>query len=155
MRNSKIIGYIEKGIVIDHIPKGKVWTIATKILGIDKLEEGEVSAGDNYRSEKLPDKKGILKIEGITLSIEQLNYIALLSEVITVNFIENGKVKEKINLRIPSQLEGIVVCANAGCISRDSYQEVTSKIFYDQETEFFKCHYCNHSFKKDDVRLLF
>ena len=49
MGNGKIIGYIQDGIVIDHIPRGNVWEIA-EILGVNNLEIGRTSLGDGYVS---------------------------------------------------------------------------------------------------------
>jgi len=153
MNNGKMIEDIKNGIVIDHIPRGKVWTIATKILNLDKLEEGKVSLGNGYESKKIPEGKGLLKVEGVTLSRQQLNYLALISEKINVSFIKRGEVKEKLNVRIPSHLEGLVLCANAGCISRDVSQKVVSKVDYDSEKEQFKCHYCKTCFNESEVEL--
>ena len=154
MTEEKIIGYIQNGIVIDHIPLGKVWEIA-HILKIDKLDGGRISLGEGYESKKLKNGKGILKVEGITLSDSQLNYIALIAEGANVSFIEEGIVKEKINVLIPSRLEGIVSCQNEGCISRDNFQKADSIINYNSETEKFTCHYCRHSFDKSEVEILF
>lgn len=153
MNNGKIIGYIQNGIVVDHIPRGKIWDII-HILGIDKLNDGRISLGEGYESTKLTEGKGILKAEGITLSESQLNYIALISEGVNVSFIKEGEVTEKINVRIPSRLEGIVACTNQGCISRNSRQKVPSIINYNPEIESFRCHYCNHTFGKEDLTLI-
>lgn len=153
MTEQKIIGYIKNGIVIDHIPRGKIWDIV-HILGIDKLDDGRISLGEGYESTKLKNGKGILKVEGITLSDSQLNYIALIAEGANVSFIREGEVKEKINVKIPSRLEGIVACTNQGCISKDNYQKAPSIIDYDFETEKFRCHYCHHTFGKNEVEVL-
>jgi len=153
MNNGKIIGYIQDGIVIDHIPLGKIWQIV-HILGIDKLNSGRISIGEGYESKKL-EKKGLLKVEGMTLSMQQLNYVALVAEGINVSFIEKGNIVNKVRVKIPSQLEGFVSCSNEGCISRDVYQKVSPVINYDSLTEKFVCHYCNKSFGKDKLELLF
>jgi aspartate carbamoyltransferase regulatory subunit len=155
MDNGKIIGYIQNGIVVDHIPLGKVWEIV-HILGIDKdkLNGGRISLGEGYESKRLDGRKGILKVEGITLSDLELNYIALIAEGANVSFIKDGEVKEKINVLIPSRLEGIVACTNQGCISKDARQKAPSIINYDSETETFRCHYCNHTFGKNEAEVL-
>jgi aspartate carbamoyltransferase regulatory subunit len=155
MTKQKIIGYIQNGIVVDHIPVGKVWEIV-HILGIDKdkLNGGRISLGEGYGSKKLKNGKGILKVEGITLSDLELNYIALIAEGANVSFIEDGEVREKINVRIPSRLEGIVACTNQGCISKEAYQKASSIIDYDSETETFRCHYCHHAFGKNEAEVL-
>ena len=94
-----------------------------------------------------------MKVEGITLSREQLNYLALISEGINVSFIKDGEVKEKINVKIPEKLEGLVLCADSGCISRDLSQKVVSKINYDSGKGEFRCHYCKTPFGKEEVEL--
>ncbi|MCK9568315.1 aspartate carbamoyltransferase regulatory subunit [Candidatus Pacearchaeota archaeon] len=155
MNNEKIIGYIQNGIVVDHIPVGKVWEIV-HILGIDKdkLNGGRISLGEGYESKRLCGRKGILKVEGITLSDLELNYIALIAEGANVSFIQDGIVKNKINVKIPSKLEGLIACPNEGCVSRDIFQKANPIINYDYSKEEFKCHYCNRNFNKSELELL-
>ncbi len=149
-REEKIIGYIEKGVVIDHIPVGRVWQIVD-LLGISSQKNGRVSLGDGYESHK-DGKKGILKVEGKFLTPNQLNLVALVAENARVNLISGGKVKRKIDIKIPPVLEGIVECPNLGCISNNDSEKVVSKVNYDSQSQIFSCHYCSREFEKQDLK---
>ncbi|MFH1358756.1 MAG: aspartate carbamoyltransferase regulatory subunit [archaeon] len=146
--NDKIIGYIENGIVIDHISLGKVFEIASLLdLG---TQEGRVSLGEGYESGKI-GKKGILKVEGMVLSNYEINLIALIAEHASVSIIKEGKIADKYRTEIPNVLKGIVLCPNLACISNDVNQMVISLINF--KDNLFKCHYCSKEFRKDELRL--
>ena len=90
----------------------------------------------------------ILKVEGKFLTPEQLNLVALVAENATVNIISGGKVKNKIEVKVPELLEGIVLCPNSGCITNDPHEKLDPKVHYD---EAFKCHYCSREFGRDEL----
>jgi len=146
------IGYIGEGVVIDHIPEGGVWKII-HLLGIDKTKSlGRISVGDGFESSKM-GKKGILKIEGISLSEYQLNLISLIAENATVNIISNGKIVNKIKTKIPNVLKGVIYCNNINCISNDEKEKIVPLIEY-YLGEGFCCHYCNKIFEKKNLRFV-
>jgi len=147
-KRQRIIGYIENGIVIDHIPAGEVWRVA-ELLGVDKKRNGRVSLGDGYESKKM-DFKGILKVEGIKLFRKQLNLIAIIAENANVSEIKEGKVVKKYEIKIPDVLEGIIKCPNKGCVSNDGYQRVMPIVRYNS-ARGFSCHYCSREFKKEGL----
>jgi aspartate carbamoyltransferase regulatory subunit len=149
-KEKRKIDPIERGIVIDHIPAGKVWEIVD-ILGVRNYSEGKVSIGEGYESSKC-GKKGILKIEGKHLSPLQLNLIALVSEDISVSFISGGNVNEKFKVKIPESLVGLVVCPNSNCISNYQQENVPSKIHYNPDIGF-SCHYCEREFDKEQLEI--
>ena len=101
MDNKRIIGEIDDGIVIDHIPQGIVWKVA-RILRVDSLK-AKVSLGDGYDSSKLQGPKGILKIQRLELTQYELDVIALVAPDATINIIKNGKVSKKGNAVIPKR----------------------------------------------------
>lgn len=150
----QIIGYIESGIVIDHISRGKVWKIA-EILGVDRQTKGRISLGDGYETKKNGEVKGVIKIEGINLSNKQLNLIALVAENATVNLVKNGKIEKKFQVEIPRLLENIVSCPNFGCISNNSYEQVYSKINYNLNKKIFSCFYCIEEFNGNDLKFVY
>lgn len=148
-KENKIIGYIENGIVIDHIPFGKVWEIA-EILGINKEKKGRVSLGDGYESKKI-SKKGVLKIENISLNDYQLNLIALIAKDCSVSVITNGIIERKIKVEIPKVLRGVILCPNVGCISNDKLEKVIPIVYYEPFSGF-RCHYCSREFNEDEIK---
>ncbi|MBU0957335.1 MAG: aspartate carbamoyltransferase regulatory subunit [Nanoarchaeota archaeon] len=148
--SEKIIGYIENGIVVDHIPQGEVWKLA-RILGFDSKGEGRVSLGDGYASQKI-DKKGILKVEGASLSEYQLNLIALIAENASVSIVENGVVVDKKKIEIPKLMK-IVYCNNQNCISNDAHEKLDPKVNYKGDG-IFLCDYCKRIFGKKDLKFV-
>lgn len=150
-KEDRIIGYIENGIAIDHIPLGKVWKIA-EILGVDKERVGRVSLGAGYASGKI-GRKGVLKIEGASLSGYELNLIALIAKDASVSIIVDGKVEKKVKAEIPKVLKGVVLCPNLNCISNDSRERVGSFIDYNSKKRFC-CHYCEREFKEDELKFV-
>jgi aspartate carbamoyltransferase regulatory subunit len=149
MIDRNIIGYIENGVVVDHIPVGRVWEVA-RILRVDRLERARVSLGDGYDSAKI-NKKGILKVEGRTLSEREIDLIALLAPEASVSFIRGGRVERKKKVHIPEQLEGVVCCANSNCITNEAGEKVPYKISY--RNGVFTCHYCEYEFDMNELKL--
>ena len=147
-KQDRIIGYIENGIVIDHIPLGKVWEIA-RLLSIDKKREGRVSLGEGYGSKKM-DGKGVIKVEGLKLSDYQLNLIALVAKDATVSIVVDGKIDKKVKAEIPTILKAVIVCMNPNCISNDAHEKILPLIKY-QDNDFV-CHYCSKEFKRDELK---
>jgi aspartate carbamoyltransferase regulatory subunit len=150
-KGEKIIGYIENGIVIDHIPVGQVWKVA-ELLGVSYKRAGRISIGDGYESKKI-GRKGIIKVEDINLGRKQLNLIALVAENATVSEILEGKIHKKFEIKIPEVLEGIVRCPNRGCISNDERQKVDSFIKYASKRGF-SCNYCEREFGREELVLI-
>ena len=80
-----IIGTINDGIVIDHIPAGRGMELYN-YLGLDKLD-CEVALIKNAPSDKM-GKKDIIKVsDNIDINLDTLGFI---DPKITVNFIKNG-----------------------------------------------------------------
>ena len=109
---------LKNGIVIDHIPSEKVFAIV-ELLNLKKYNE-VVTVAINLKSTSL-GKKGIIKIEDKILDESELNKIALLSDHVTINIIENYKVVKKIKLAIPNEIVGLMKCGNNKCISNDEH----------------------------------
>lgn len=149
---SEQIGRIENGIVIDHLPPKVVWEVA-RMLRVYESSNGRVSLGDNYGSQKL-GRKSFIKIEGKSLSAYELNLVALFAPEATISFIENGAVARKQVAAIPPQLEGIIKCANLGCVSNSPVEKVVPRIYYSREKNLFTCHYCCYPFKRDEMRIV-
>ena len=149
MEDKKVIGYIENGVVVDHLPPNLVWRVA-RILKADGQKLGRISLGDHYVSQRRGEKS-FIKIEARELSSEELNLVALIAPEATISVIRNGVVVDKKQAMTPKVLQNIVFCANLNCISNDPSQKVTSKINYSDEK--FSCHYCEASFGREGLKL--
>ena len=106
------IDSLQKGIVIDHIRAGVGMRIY-ELLELDKLDCC-VAVIKNARSTKY-GRKDIIKIEGdIEVNLDILGFI---DHNITVDVIEDGKIKEKKKLKLPHRLKNVVSCRNPRCIT--------------------------------------
>ena len=150
MKNeNNIIGRIENGIVIDHIPKGKVWQV------VEILKEGlklaRVSLADNCESNRILGGKGLIKIENFYPSSKELNLVSLVAPQATITILRGGEIIDKKSVKIPEVLEGVILCSNSNCISRQENENLISKIFF--KDGIFSCYYCEKNFGKGNVRL--
>jgi len=146
----KLLGHIQDGIVIDHIPFGRVFRLVS-ILGMDNpVFSGRISLGEGYSSRKI-DKKGILKVEGVNLFPKQITDIAFYAEGSTINIIKFGRINQKIQTKIPNFMEGIVKCPDLNCLSNEELDHL-SWISH-RGFEEYKCERCETQFGLDKFQL--
>ena len=132
------INSIINGIVIDHIQAGH----GIKIYNYLNLEDADFPTAliMNVNSTK-NTKKDIIKIENdIELDFKMLG---LLDHNITVNIIENERIKEKIKLSLPTKVENVLKCKNPRCIT--SVEKYVPHVFnlVDPEKGEYRCEYCD------------
>jgi len=151
-----LIGEIENGTVIDHIPERAVLKIP-QIFKLYDRETGRISIGDKYPSTRLKGLKGVIKIEGVFLTQEEIHLLALIAPGATISFIRDGKVfGDKIRkIEPPEVLEGIVNCLNPNCISRfipkyHTRPEALPKIRF-LGGDKFRCFYCEKNYSREDL----
>lgn len=134
------VSAIENGTVLDHIPADKLFEVI-EVLGLEKCDK-QITFGTNLDS-KLLGKKAIIKITDRFFKDEELNRIALIAPQAKVNVIENYEVKAKKVLDLPSEVTGIVKCANPMCVT--NHQRIVPKFssFKDEKGRvLLRCHYC-------------
>jgi len=143
------VSKINNGTVIDHISGGYALDVV-KILGITGKEKRVMTIAINVSSKRF-GVKDIVKIEGRALSPQEVNKIALVAPHASINIIKNYAVVEKLEVKLPSVIEGIVKCVNPCCVS-NSNEPVSSK-FYVKNAEplVLKCHYCGITLEQADV----
>jgi len=132
---------IRNGIVIDHIKSGLGIRIFNW-LGLDKSPY-TVAFVVNASSRHM-GRKDIIKIDN-TISIN-FDLLGLIDPNITVNIIEDERISEKINLKLPEKVENVLVCKNPRCIT--STEKYIPHIFHleNPEQRTYRCEYC------DDIR---
>jgi aspartate carbamoyltransferase regulatory subunit len=136
-----VISKIREGTVIDHINAGKA-LLVLKILGIDEKTRETVSLAMNVPSRKM-GKKDIVKVEGLFISEEKLNKIALIAPNATINLVREYRIEKKFKVKPPEVVRGILKCPNRMCIS--NAREPVESIFYISlkgDEVVAKCHYC-------------
>ncbi|HHX12632.1 MAG TPA: aspartate carbamoyltransferase regulatory subunit [Clostridiales bacterium] len=138
------IGVLKEGIVIDHIKAGG----AMKIYSYLNLEnvDNSVAIIKNARSKKM-GKKDIIKIEG-NLGDINLDILGVLDHKITINIIEGGIIKDKMNLELPDTVENVLLCKNPRCIT--SIEQNIPHIFNltDNDNGMYRCAYCEQEYEK-------
>ena len=136
---------IDQGTVVDHIQQGMGIRVM-ELLGINKNYPHRVALVMNVASKK-GDKKDIVKIEGILVSEEKTDVIALVSPSATINHIKGGKVVKKKKADLPEKIEGVGKCPNPKCIS--NHQRTPSRFALDEGE--YRCGYCERKFKAGEL----
>ncbi len=143
------VSKIKDGTVIDHINGGYALDVV-KILGITGKEHQVMTIAINVPSKRL-DAKDIVKIEGRRLSSKELNKIALVAPHATINIIRDYAVVEKLEVKLPKAIEGVIKCVNPSCISNSNEPTVAKFYVESEEPLVLKCHYCGYILEKTDV----
>ncbi|MCW3999140.1 MAG: aspartate carbamoyltransferase regulatory subunit [Candidatus Bathyarchaeota archaeon] len=143
------VSKIRDGTVIDHVRGGYALDVV-KILGITGKEKRVMTIAINVPSKRF-GVKDIVKIEGKALSQQEVNRIALVAPHASINIIRNYQVEQKLEVKLPQTIEGIVKCANPNCVS-NSNEPINSKFHVKTEDPLLlKCHYCGVTLEQTDV----
>jgi aspartate carbamoyltransferase regulatory subunit len=143
------VSKIKDGTVIDHISGGYALDVV-KILGLTGKEKRVITIAINVPSRQF-GRKDIINIEGRALSSGEVNRIALVAPHASINIIKQYGVAEKLEVKLPQNITGIVKCVNPVCIT-NSDEPVDSNFNVESvEPLILKCHYCGYVFEKSDV----
>lgn len=137
-----LVSKIENGVVIDHIPSGKAFSVL-RLLKVDP--DVRVLIAQNVLS-KTTGTKDLIKIEGSYLTSKEIDIIAFVAPNSTLNIIQNWNVREKRRIALPKEVEEIFECPNPLCPTNQEYtppktnfQVVQGKQL--EETKL-RCAYC-------------
>ncbi len=143
------VNKIKDGTVIDHIRGGYALDVVN-ILGITGKEKRVMTIAINVPSKHL-GVKDIVKIEGKALNAEEVNRIALVAPRASINIIKDYLVVEKLEVKLPQTIEGIIKCGNPCCVSNNG-EPISSKFHVkNEEPLVLKCHYCGVTLEQTDV----
>ena len=140
------VNAIKNGTVLDHIPSEQIFRVID-ILGIAD-STNPVTFGINLESRSM-GKKGIIKLAERFFKDDELNKIALVAPMASVNIIRDFEVIEKKVLTIPESITGIAKCFNPMCVT--NHQEIETKfktIVKDNEIKLL----CTYSEKTTDSK---
>jgi len=140
---------IKNGSVIDHIPSRDTFRIM-RILDPQEFIH-PISVTLNLHSKKM-GKKGVIKIGNRFLTKKEVNKIAILAPNVTVSIIKNYKIVEKIQVKIPAEIVGIINCSNPVCVTNKEEVSTSFKVIREDPLEV-KCLYCEKVYGKDEVEL--
>ena len=133
-----MVSAIENGTVIDHIPADALFKVI-RILGLSQLSN-QMTFGVNLNSLRL-GKKGIIKIADKFFKPEEINRIAMVAPHAKLNIIRNFEVVEKLEVRLPMEIVGIVRCVNPKCITNNNPVTPKFEVLSDNPVSL-RCHYC-------------
>ena len=143
------VSKIKDGTVIDHIRGGYALDVVN-ILGITGREKRVITIAINVPSKHF-GAKDIVKIEGRAVNPQEVNRIALVAPHASLNIIRDYKVVEKVEVKLPAVIEGIVKCVNPCCVS-NSEEPIKSKFYVKREEPLIlKCHYCGIILEPADI----
>ena len=140
---------IKDGTVIDHIPSRDTFRII-RILNPQEFKY-PINVALNLDSKKMGNK-GMIKIDNRFLTKDEVNKIAILAPNATVSIIKNYKVIEKIQVKLPEELVGVLNCTNPVCITSKEIVISKFKVLREEPLEV-KCHYCERVYGKDEVEI--
>uniref|UniRef100_A0A7C2V9J7 Aspartate carbamoyltransferase regulatory chain n=1 Tax=Ignisphaera aggregans TaxID=334771 RepID=A0A7C2V9J7_9CREN len=145
-----VVPKILEGTVIDHIPAGKALEIL-RVLNVSGQEGWRLAILMNVESKKL-GKKDIIKIEKKKLTPDEVSFIALIAPTATINIIENFIVVEKIKVKVPDVVEGVIKCPNPTCISNKDHEPVKPRFRTISENPLqLQCEYCSVIVTRDEI----
>ncbi len=138
---------IKDGSVIDHIPSRETFRII-RILDPQEFIH-PITVTLNLDSKKI-GKKGVIKIDDRFLTKKEVDKIAILAPNVTVSIIKNYKIVEKIEVKIPKVLKGVINCANPVCVTNTEEISTNFKVVREDPLEM-KCQYCERVYGKDEI----
>lgn len=128
---------IKKGIVIDHIPAGKGLRVFEK-LRLDRQKSPAVLL--MHVSSRKMGTKDIIKIQD-DLNVD-LRILGLIDPGITVNYIENEEIINKIQVSLPEKVSGLFDCKNPRCITAVDQCAVPEFTRVPNGKIQYRCSYC-------------
>lgn len=138
------VNKIENGTVIDHITGGQALNVLA-ILGIDGTGGEVVSIGMNVPSERL-GRKDVVKVEGRELSQSEVDVLSLIAPAATINIVRGFDVVDKHRVERPTEVVGVLECANHHCITTKS-EPVDSR--FEVLDDGVRCEYCGTIIRED------
>jgi len=133
-----VIDSIKTGLVIDHITAGLGMKIL-EYLDVDTTKD-TVALIMNAVSSKY-GRKDVVKIENVC-GID-LAALGLIDPKVTVNYIEDHIIRQKIHITVPEKVINIIKCNNPRCVT--SVEQGAPQIFHliDKENREYRCEYCD------------
>ncbi len=137
-----LVNPIKNGTVLDHITAGRGMELY-RILKLNELE-CPVAIITNAYSLKM-DRKDIIKIDGEAPL--DLNVIGYVDPGVTVSIIRDGDVAQRIHLKLPQQITGVIRCKNPRCITSVEQELPHTFRLDDAQNRVYRCIYCESKAK--------
>lgn len=144
-----LVSAIKNGTVIDHINAGQ----ALKIIRFLNLaaQNKLVTVGLNLPS-KLMKTKDLIKVENWEIKPEEANQVALIAPRATINIIRNYQVMKKFTLKLPENIEHLLICPNPKCVTNHEPMDSFFHVHLRRGQTEVKCKYCEKQFGLDEIK---
>jgi aspartate carbamoyltransferase regulatory subunit len=149
-KTTMLVRKIPDGSVIDHVAAGKALSVL-RLLG-DPQENGfTIAMVMNVSSSKM-GKKDIVKVEGMEVSQEQVQKLALIAPRASVNIVRSYRVIAKRNAVPPRTLHGILSCTAPTCVSVREKDSAPSIFFISGRSPLrYRCKYCGRELAEKEI----
>lgn len=145
-----LVQKIADGTVIDHISAGKALSVL-RLLGDPQQRGVTVALVMNVRSSKM-GRKDILKVEGVELTDEQVQKLALIAPLASVNIIRSYLVSEKKRAVLPKSITGVLRCTATTCVSVREKDSVPSVFHLVSSSPLvYRCKYCGRDLSEQEI----
>lgn len=145
-----LVSKISDGTVIDHIAAGKVLSVL-RLLGNPQEKGFTIALVLNASSTKM-GRKDILKVEGLEISEEQVQRLALIAPRASVNIVRSYKVAEKKSVNPPRTVRGILSCTATTCVSVREKDSAPSIFFISGRSPLrYRCKYCGREISEKEI----
>jgi aspartate carbamoyltransferase regulatory subunit len=145
-----LVSKISDGTVIDHVSAGKALSVL-RLLGDPESKGATIALVMNVRSSKM-GRKDILKVEGVELSTEQIQRLALIAPRASVNIVRSYKVAAKRSAVPPRTLRGVLSCTATTCVSVREKDSAPSIFFLSGRAPLrYRCKYCGRELDEKDI----
>lgn len=152
-KKTMLVQKISDGTVIDHVPAGKSLSVL-RLLGNPQNRGETVALVMNVSSSKI-GRKDILKVEGVELTDEQVQRLALIAPHASVVIIRSYRVAEKKKAVPPKLVTGILSCTGATCVSvreKDAVQSIFS--LASSSPLSYRCKFCGRLLSEQELSLI-
>jgi aspartate carbamoyltransferase regulatory subunit len=149
-QTTMLVRKIPDGSVIDHIAAGKALSVL-RLLG-DPQENGfTIAMVMNVGSSKM-GRKDIVKVEGMEISQEQVQRLALIAPRASVNIVRSYRVVAKRNALPPRTLRGILSCTATTGVSVREKDSAPSIFFLSGKSPLrYRCKYCGRELAEKEI----
>jgi aspartate carbamoyltransferase regulatory subunit len=149
-KETMLVQKISDGTVIDHVTAGKALSVL-RLLGNPQDRGVTVALVMNVRSSKM-GRKDIVKVEGVELTDDQIQKLALIAPLASVNIIRAFHVAEKKKAVPPRTITGVLRCTATTCVSvreKDSVSSVFSLV--SSSPLVYRCKYCGRDLTEQEI----
>jgi aspartate carbamoyltransferase regulatory subunit len=148
-QTTMLVRKIPDGSVIDHIAAGKALSVL-RLLGNPQENGFTIAMVMNVSSSKMK-RKDIVKVEGMEVSQEQVQKLALIAPRASVNIVRAYRVVAKKNAVPPRTLRGILSCTAPTCVS--VREDSAPSIFFlsGRSPLRYRCKYCGRELTEKEI----